>query len=146
MTDFLAEKRREINDRLAELKPLVAEVQLLEEAAAALAGIPAGSNGASATPGAPARRRGRPPARTAAAKPAKAAARPTGRRGGGRWKRSAEALSIIQGQPGITIPEIATRMGIKQNYLYRILPDLAKTGAVRKEKRGWHPEAAKAAA
>lgn len=154
VTDFLAEKRNEINDRLAELKPLVAEAQRLEEAAAALAGIPAASNGASATPGAPARRRGRPPGRAAAAKPTttrKAAAKPAGqRRGAGRrkgsGKRSAEALSIIQGQPGIAIPEIAARMGIKQNYLYRILPDLEKSGAVRKEKRGWHPVAAKAAA
>jgi hypothetical protein len=32
--------------------------------------------------------------------------------------------SFVQGQPGITIPELAAKMGIKQNYLYRVLPGL----------------------
>ncbi len=27
----------------------------------------------------------------------------------------------MKGKPGITIPELATAMGIKQNYLYRVL-------------------------
>jgi len=31
-------------------------------------------------------------------------------------------------------------MGIKQNYLYRVLPALAEARRVRKEGRGWHPE------
>ena len=39
MTDFLDEKRREINDRLAELKPLIDEYTRLEAAATALAGV-----------------------------------------------------------------------------------------------------------
>src|ERR1700735_369758 len=39
VTDFLDEKRREINDRLAELKPLIAESTRLQAAAAALAGV-----------------------------------------------------------------------------------------------------------
>jgi DNA-binding HxlR family transcriptional regulator len=30
-------------------------------------------------------------------------------------------------------------MDIKQNYLYRVLPELQKDGLVRKEGRGWHP-------
>ena len=38
MTDFLDEKRREITDRLTELKPVVDEFHRLEAAAAALAG------------------------------------------------------------------------------------------------------------
>ena len=29
-------------------------------------------------------------------------------------------------------------MGIKQNYLYRVMPTLEKDGMVRKEGRGWH--------
>jgi hypothetical protein len=29
-------------------------------------------------------------------------------------------------------------MGIKQNYLYRVMPDLAKSGEVVKSGRGWH--------
>ena len=39
MTDFLDEKRKEITDRLKELKPLVDEYQRLEAAASALAGV-----------------------------------------------------------------------------------------------------------
>jgi hypothetical protein len=30
-------------------------------------------------------------------------------------------------------------MGIKQNYLYRVLPGLEKEKKVRKKDRGWHP-------
>ena len=29
-------------------------------------------------------------------------------------------------------------MGIKQNYLYRVLPGLEQDGLVRKDGRGWH--------
>jgi hypothetical protein len=31
-------------------------------------------------------------------------------------------------------------MGIKQNYLYRVLPGLAKEGKLEKKGRGWHPK------
>jgi DNA-binding IclR family transcriptional regulator len=46
----------------------------------------------------------------------------------------------VQAQPGITIPELAARMGIKQNYLYRVLPSLEEEGKVAKQGRGWHPK------
>jgi hypothetical protein len=66
--------------------------------------------------------------------------RPKGRggrpKGGG--KRATEAVSLVQGQPGITIPELAAKMGIKQNYLYRVLPPLEKEGKLQKKGRGWH--------
>jgi hypothetical protein len=68
--------------------------------------------------------------------------RPLGRRAGrrkGSGQRGTEALTLIQGQPGIAIPEIAARMGIKQNYLYRVIPGLEKDGKVVKRGRGWHP-------
>jgi hypothetical protein len=39
--------------------------------------------------------------------------------------RAAQALSLVQDHPGIGVPELATRMSIKQNYLYRVLPGLA---------------------
>ena len=50
------------------------------------------------------------------------ARRKAGRRKGS-GTRAAQALSFVQAQAGITIPELAARMGIKQNYLYRVLPD-----------------------
>jgi DNA-binding IscR family transcriptional regulator len=48
----------------------------------------------------------------------------------------------VQGQPGITIPELAAKMGIKQNYLYRVLPGLAKEKKVEKKGRGWFAKGA----
>lgn len=145
MTDFLEEKRAEINDRLAELKPLVEEAQHLEAAIAALEGIAPSVSGVAPTGAAPRRRRGRPRAvRSAvAAKPASGSAKPAARRGAGRrkgsGKRGSEALALIEERPGISIPELAANMGIKQNYLYRVLPALEQAGSARKEGRGWHP-------
>jgi len=146
VTDFLDQKRREIDSRLKELKPLVEEYARLEVAAAALQGV----NGTAATPTTP-RRRGaakrsvkRRTSKKAQPARAKAASRTTkkGRRGAGRPKgsgrRSAEALKYVQGQPGITIPELAAKMGIAQNYLYRVLPGLQEEKKVRKDGRGWH--------
>jgi hypothetical protein len=120
MADFLDEKRREIQVRLKELRPMVDEYHRLEAAERALSGVeeqpaPApgrrrrstGSNG----------RRGRP-------------------RGSGT--RAAQALQLVRERPGITIPELADAMGIKQNYLYRVMPGLADDGKVVKSGRGWH--------
>jgi hypothetical protein len=39
-----------------------------------------------------------------------------------------------------TIPELANKMGIKQNYLYRVLPTLEQAGSVVKQGRSWHPK------
>jgi hypothetical protein len=163
VTDFLDEKHREITDRLKELKPLVEEHKRLEAAVAALDGL-GRSAAASATKATrkvarkaarkvPGRRGpGRPKGsktkvKTAVAAPVAAAA-PAGR-GGARRKagrrkgsgtRAAQALSFVQAQPGITIPELAARMGIKQNYLYRVLPTLEEENKVSKKGRGWHPK------
>jgi CRP-like cAMP-binding protein len=133
MTDFLEEKRREIQARLKELRPQVDEYHRLEAAERALAGVPAngGAGGGRSRP--------------SAAKP-RAAARPkpagtgSGRRGRpkGSGQRAQQALEQIRNQPGITIPELAEAMGIKQNYLYRVVPDLQEQGLVSKSGRGWH--------
>jgi hypothetical protein len=75
-------------------------------------------------------------------RPAGKAGRPKGKVGRrkGSGTRAAEALSFVQGQPGITIPELAAKMGIKQNYLYRVLPGLEQDGKLQKKGRGWHPK------
>jgi CRP-like cAMP-binding protein len=130
MADFLDEKKREIDARLKELRPLVDEYHRLEAGAAALDGVGGGAS-ASSTSG----RRGR---RRAASSTPSSGPRRRGRpRGSGT--RSKEALELVRGRPGITIPEIAEAMGIQQNYLYRVLPALQKDGLVRKKGRGWHP-------
>ena len=92
---------------------------------------------------------GRPAGSSAKAAPAAASATatataPAKRRAGrrkGSGTRAAQALSFVQGQPGITIPELAAKMGIKQNYLYRVLPGLEQEGKLSKQGRGWHPKA-----
>ena len=135
MPDFLEEKKREIDERLKELRPLVDEFHRLEAASAALQGVGASSNSRAArTPTRRARRRS-----TTAAK-----STGTGRRGRprGSGTRSKQALELVRTRPGITIPEIAEAIGIQQNYLYRVLPSLQKDGLVRKEGRGWHPREA----
>jgi hypothetical protein len=155
VTDFLDEKRREITERLKELRPLVEEFNRLEAAAIALAG--AVGSAASKAGRAVGRGRGRPrgatssaptPAETSHPVKARAARKPAGRpakrRAGtrkGSGTRAAEALSLVQGHPGITTPELAARMGISPNYLYRVLPGLQKEGAIRKDGRGWHAKA-----
>jgi len=130
MADFLDEKRSEIGARLKELKPLVEEYQRLQAAAAALDGVPT-------TNVAP---RGGRAARPAARR--RSSSNGTGRRGRpkGSGTRGAEALALVKESPGITIPELAEKMGIKQNYLYRVLPGLADDGLVAKDGRGWHPK------
>ena len=64
----------------------------------------------------------------------------TGRRGRpkGSGQRAQQALELVRSKPGITIPEMAEAMGIQQNYLYRVVPDLAKQGLVSKSGKGWH--------
>jgi hypothetical protein len=152
VTDFLDEKRQEITNRLKELKPLVDEYTRLEAAASALAAVGGGgTRSSSPTPVAAAPRRrgpGRPRGSgkrkaTATVAAPKAPKTGTNRRAGrrkGSGTRAAEARSFVQGQPGITIPELAAKMGIKQNYLYRVLPGLEQENKVEKKGRGWYPK------
>jgi hypothetical protein len=124
MTDFLDEKRKEIERRLRELRPLVDEYHRLEQASAALAGVEPSDGGA-------------PKRRTARARRGSG----TGRRGRprGSGTRAAQALELVAARPGVTIPELADAMGIKANYLYRVLPTLESEGKVVRRERGWHP-------
>jgi CRP-like cAMP-binding protein len=123
VADFLDEKRKEIQARLKELRPLVDEFHRLEAAERALSGVEAKPAAAAA----PTRRR-------------RSSASSNGRRGRprGTGTRAAQALQLVGERPGITIPELAEAMGIKQNYLYRVMPGLADDGKVTKSGRGWH--------
>ncbi|MGZ8512280.1 MAG: hypothetical protein ACXWWL_02465 [Candidatus Limnocylindria bacterium] len=124
VADFLDEKRKEIQTRLKELRPLVDEFHRLEAAERALSGVEGKPAAATTTP----RRR------------RSTRASSNGRRGRprGSGTRAAQALSLVGERPGITIPELAEAMGIKQNYLYRVMPGLAEDGKVTKSGRGWH--------
>ncbi len=139
MADFVDQKRGEMEDHLTELRPIVEEYDRLTKAVEALSNAGVGSSRRAAKP------------KRAAAKPKRATAKPkkrrsaaSGRRGrpkgsGKRGKRSKQALRLVTTNPGVTIPEIAKKIGIKQNYLYRVLPTLEKEGLVVKKGRGWYP-------
>src|SRR5204862_7488204 len=90
MADFLDEKRKEIQARLKELKPLVDEYERLEAAERALSGV----GGSEAAAAAPTRRRRSSPSASS-----------NGRRGRprGSGTRSAQALQLVTDNPGITI-------------------------------------------
>jgi hypothetical protein len=123
MADFLDEKRKEIDARLRELRPLVDEYNRLEKAAAALSGV-GGAQRAAAAP----RRRG-------------SGAGGGNRRGRprGSGNRAKQALELVRTRPGITISEMASAMKIQPNYLYRVMPTLESGGQVVKRDKGWHP-------
>jgi len=46
-------------------------------------------------------------------------------------------MALVRSKPGITIPELASSMGIEPNYLYRVMPKLVSGGQVRREGQGW---------
>jgi hypothetical protein len=125
VADFLDEKRKEIQARLKELRPLVDEFHRLEAAEQALSGV-------DGTPSAPA----------TATRGRRRRAGSTARRGRprGSGTRAAQAEALVKERPGITIPEIASALNMKQNYLYRVMPQLASDGKVVKSGRGWHPK------
>lgn len=142
MGDFLEDKKQEIQARLKELKPVVSEYYRLEAGAQALEGVLASSDGSTATAT-------RPRAGTSRQRRTGSISRlaGTGQRGRpkGSGHRSPQALRLVRKYPGITIQELADKMKIKQNYLYRVLPALAQDGLVEKgtdpdNPKGWYPK------
>jgi len=127
MADFVDKKKSEMEARLTELRPMYDEYDRLEAAVAALSAV-----------GPRPSRRGKT-AKRAAKQPVRR--KGTGARGRpkGSGVRDKQALELVTTTPGVTIPEMAQEMGIKQNYLYRVLPSLEKEGLVRKKGRGWYP-------
>jgi transposase-like protein len=141
MTDFLDVTLNEIRDRVKELRPLVDEFHRLEAAERALSGLDAG-----ATVGRGSSDRDAGPMKGARKRPESAdRGRLKGSTGGSRrgrpkgsGSRATQALEFVRKRPGITIAELAEEMGIQQNYLYRVMPDLAERRLVDKSGRGWH--------
>ena len=133
-TDFLTKQRQQIEARLRELQPAHEEYLTLLQARDALAGVkPAnGRRGPGRPPGK--RGPGRPPGSgtktTAAAQEDDAAQ--------ARRHPREQALTLIQQNPGITVADIADRMGIRQNYLYRVTQELQKDRKVRRRDGGFH--------
>lgn len=76
------------------------------------------------------RRPGRPRSRARRGTAAK-------RRGRRRSTRADQAVRHVKNNPGITASEIAKKMRIQPNYVYRVMGDLQKQGKVRKKGKGY---------
>jgi hypothetical protein len=131
LAGFVDTTVKEIDDRLRELKE---EVARLEAARSALTGGRRGPGRPRATTTTTRTRTQSTPRRAAARR---RPGRPRGRSRSGT--RANQALELVRSTPGITIPQIAEKMGIEPNYLYRVMPRLATDGQVRREGQGWHP-------
>lgn len=141
-TDFLTQQRQQIDARLQQLRPAHEEYLTLLEAKEALEGLKS-----PARPGRPPGRRGpgRPPgsrnARRSTTRSPSANGRRRPRRAGTRRRaggtRADQALQLIQSNPGMTVPQIADKMGIRQNYLYRVTAALQKDGSVKRKGQGF---------
>jgi hypothetical protein len=117
LPDYVDTARKAIDEQLGNLRE---EIKRLEAAAAALGSAR------------PVRRRG--PGRPRGSGTARKRGR---RRGSGT--RAAQAQKLVTENPGITIRELADKMKIKQNYLYRVMPQLEADKKVRKKDKGWYP-------
>ncbi len=126
-TDFLTKQRQQIEARLKELQPAHEEYLTLLEARDALAGVKTADGR---------RGPGRPPGKRGPGRPPGSGRKTTRRRRGGT--RSEQALELIKQNPGITVADIADRMGIRQNYLYRVTQELMKDRKVSRRNGGFH--------
>jgi hypothetical protein len=119
---LVSDLRRQVEQRIKELEPAVAEYEQLKRIAATFDSAEDGA------PASRARRRARP-----------AAAAPRARSRKKAVDRPGEVLKLVKRRPGVTVPEAASAMGIGPTYLYRVLPRLEREGKVRKEGKGYHP-------
>ena len=153
MPGFFDDKRREIDDRLAELRPIVAEYERLLNASEALASIPTSTNGTSSSrprgvrrgPGRPRgskNKTGRSPNTTssiATKSTGKPAVKSRVGRPRGSGKYGAEALATIQRKPGITFIELSKEIDTDKSYLRRVLRALEKENKITRDGHSWHP-------
>ena len=115
-SDVLDQARSLIEDRIKELD---GERRKLERTLADMTGGRVGR-----------RRPGRPKGSTTR----RTSGRKRGRR---RATRADQAVKHVKANPGITASEIAKKMRIQPNYVYRVMGDLQKQGKVKKKGKGY---------
>ena len=120
MADLLDSIRKDINARLAELRPLVQEATQLQRALDALDGAQSPTTGNT--------RAGTSRARSAAPRPRSATARGQARE---------LIIEYVKAHPGSTAGDVATALELKRNSTSTRMTQLAKAGALTKDKRGY---------
>ncbi len=135
--------RERVAARLAELEPLVREYQELQRVADEIGlTAPEPASATAEEPAAPAAAAPQPAAADQQSRRASARRRQA-RRGQSRVaaaaERDARLLEAVSSNPGATVAEIATALGVDAVSLYRPVRDLASTGQVVKRGRGLFP-------
>ena len=137
--DRLRARKAELQRELEQLEKIESDLEKTIEDAlrtigAAASGAVSGARGA-------VRSQRRSTARKSTARKRTATKGGAGRRGRpkGSGKRQSQAVKIIASAPGIRTSEVAKKMGIGPNYLYRLLPDLATENLIVKRGSGWYP-------
>jgi sugar-specific transcriptional regulator TrmB len=115
-TDVLDQARSLLEDRIKELDD---ERRKLERTLSDMTGGRVGR-----------RRPGRPKGSTTR----RTSGRKRGRR---RATRADQAVKHVKANPGITASEIAKKMRIQPNYVYRVMGELQKQGRVKKKGKGY---------
>lgn len=128
--DQLRDVERQLVARLRELEPMVREYEELRVAAERL-GV--GYQPRSDAP---------EDAATAAKGGGTSGARARRRATAAPGQRQQEMLDLVSEHPGITVAEIARRLGVDASGLYRFMHRLTKAGAVRKDGRRLYPVSA----
>jgi len=122
MTDFLDDTVSGLRSRLKELRD---EAERIQRALAALEGGSTAKRGP-----------GRPRTRSTGGSTGRSATRRRRRKGG---TRADHVSKLLRNSPdGLTVPEIATGLKIKPNYVYRVLAEMQKDGLIRKAGRRVH--------
>ena len=116
---LIEERLKELDDERKRLERALADLQGTRRGPGRPRGSGSGSRAGSGSSGSGRRRR---------------------RRRGGT--RGDQALKHVQENPGIRASEIATKMNIKPNYVYRVMSELEADGKVEKKGREYHPKAA----
>lgn len=115
-SNVLDQARSLIEQRIKELD---AEKAKLERTLAGLTDGRAGRRGPGRPRGSTTRRRGR-------------------KRGRKRATRADQAVKVVEENPGISASEIAKRLKIQPNYMYRVMGELQGERRVSKRGRGYH--------
>jgi len=124
--DLIDRIRSDIDSRLEELRPQVAEIPRLESVLAALdAAAQSQGGGARTSP-----RRGRPRSRGATAATKSRTSRP--RRRARRGQRREEFLQLVTGHPEITIAEAARQIGVSPPQISTLVRRLEEEGAIER--------------
>lgn len=124
-TNTVDQARKMLEERRSELQ---AEIADIDKALSALGGkVTSSSRRRTASTS-----RGRS-RRTGTAAPSRRRRRSSG------GTRSDQAVKLITDNPGLSASEIASRLGIKPNYMYRVLSELEGESKVKKDGRKYYP-------